>query len=170
MLRRHPSAYVRLAQLSELPAITRVLTRAFARDPDMNWCGSAPQLVADVDSPTPSEQTTMRNLSWYQSALCKAIFLDGGVITVVAIPFDDKPPMDNKAGEYDRLEGPLEAAADEQIAAVSLWMPPGRVPDMGPITFLRCGMLQVMRGWGLTGLKVGSLLFCRQRLHGFFYG
>ena len=106
----------------------------------------------------------MRNLSWFQNALCNATFLDGGVITVVAIPFDGKSHMDTKAGDYDQFQGPLEVAG-EQIAAVSIWMPPGRVPDMGPITFLRCGMLQVMRGWGLTGLKVGTSPFRRQRLH-----
>ena len=38
-------AYVRQARSSEISAIVAVLTRAFARDPMMNWLGGVRALV-----------------------------------------------------------------------------------------------------------------------------
>ena len=77
----HPKAYVRLAKPSELPAVARVLTRAFAKDPAMNWYGCLPKMVDDIDSPSPVNKRSMRNLTWFQAALVKAtVLVDGALV------------------------------------------------------------------------------------------
>ncbi|RPD54351.1 hypothetical protein L226DRAFT_494445 [Lentinus tigrinus ALCF2SS1-7] len=145
---KHPGAYVRLARPNEYAAVTRVLTRAFAKDPAMNWYGCVTALVDDIDSPTPKAERTMQNLSWFQEALVRATILVGGVVTVVAIP--------QSGGQVETLNGHGSKGTEtsnEEIVAVSLWLPPGKTLDMGPITVFRSGILKVLRGWGLKGVK-----------------
>ena len=152
---KHPSAYVRMAQPSELPTLTNVLTRAFAKDPAMNWYGCVTILVKDIDHPTPAEAKSMRNLGWFQAAICKATLLEGGTITVVAIPDEDKNVSSKPSRSTHTHLNAADNASGEEIIAVSLWLPPGKTLDMGPLTLLRCGILNVIRGWGFTGVKVG---------------
>ncbi|KAI1783887.1 hypothetical protein LXA43DRAFT_292401 [Ganoderma leucocontextum] len=134
--RRHPEARVRDALPEELPDVARVLTRAFVNDPAMNWYGCVPELVKDLDNPTPSEQKTIRNLNWFQTALTKSTFIVGGFVDVVVVP----APAESQDGK-------------EEIVAVAVWLPPGVTLDLPPMTFLRAGILKVIRGWGLTGAK-----------------
>lgn len=154
---KHPGAYVRITQPSELPALARVLTRALAKDPAMNWYGCVTSLVKDIENPTPPEAKILRNLRRFQASICKATLLEGGIITVVAIPWEDK---DNGADQPTYFPNTLLNAGDdsgtEEIIAVSLWFPPGKNLRMGPLTLLRCGILDVIRGWGITGVKVGT--------------
>ncbi|KAI0706767.1 hypothetical protein C8T65DRAFT_727857 [Cerioporus squamosus] len=132
---------------SEYPAVTRVLTRAFAKDPAMNWYGGVTELVEDIDSPTPKARRSMRNLSLFQEALVRATVLVNGVVTVVVIPrTDDKDEA--RASTRKRKD-----SSKEEIVAVCLWLPPGKTLDMGPITVLRSGVLNVLRGWGFRGVK-----------------
>lgn len=144
---KHPDAYVRLARPSEVPAITRVLTRAFAKDPAMNWYGCVPELVPDCESQTPSAQRSMRNLSWFQSAILKSTVLVKGLVTVVVVPSVE----DGEDAEQESNRDTVEAR--EEVVAVALWLPPGKTLDMGPVTFLRSGIMKVIQGWGLTGAK-----------------
>ena len=44
-----PQPYVRVAKPSEYAEATRVLTRAFAKDPAMNWYGNVREMVDDID-------------------------------------------------------------------------------------------------------------------------
>ncbi|TFK91590.1 hypothetical protein K466DRAFT_482487 [Polyporus arcularius HHB13444] len=144
---RHPEAYVRVAKPSDNAAVTRVLTRAFAKDPAMNWYGGVTKLVEDIDSPLPKDARTMRNLSWFQEALVRLTVVVEGVVTVVAIP-----RTDNKATpQADTTKG--EDTPDEEIVAVSLWLPPGKTLDVGPVTVFRSGLLKVLTGWGYGGVK-----------------
>lgn len=145
---KHPDAYVRLARPSEFPAITRVLTRAFAKDPAMNWYGCVPELVPDCESQTPSAQRSMRNLSWFQSAILKSTVLVKGLVTIVVVPSVE----DGEDAEQELNRDTVEAR--EEVVAVALWLPPGKTLDMGPVTFLRSGIMKVIQGWGLTGAKV----------------
>ena len=135
--RRHPRARVRAAAPSELGDVARVLTRAFVNDPAMNWYGCVNELVQDLDHPTPSEQKTIRNLHWFQTALTRATLLVGGFIDVVVIP----------SGDGD---------GKEEIVAVGIWLPPGETLDLSPMTFLRAGLLKVILGVGFTGAKASS--------------
>ena len=50
--------YVRVAKLSEYAEATRVLTRAFAKDPAMNWYGNVREMVDDIDNPGPTAKRT----------------------------------------------------------------------------------------------------------------
>ncbi|RDX42374.1 hypothetical protein OH76DRAFT_1362923 [Lentinus brumalis] len=144
---RHPEAYVRVAKPSDNAAVTRVLTRAFAKDPAMNWYGGVTKLVEDINSPSPTDARSMRNLSWFQEALVRLTVLVDGVVTVVAIPRTDtkaNPPAGTTTGED---------TPDEEIVAVSLWLPPGKTLDVGPVTVFRSGLLKVLTGWGYGGVK-----------------
>lgn len=139
---RHPDARVRAALPSELPDVARVLTRAFVNDPAMNWFGGVKELVRDLDNPaTPSEQKTVRNQNWFQTAAVKATFLVNGFVDVVVIPAADPSEGNNRTGK-------------EEIVAVGIWFPPGASLDLPPVTFIRAGLLKVIRGWGLAGGKV----------------
>ena len=137
--RRNPEAHVRAAALEEIPDVARVLTRAFVNDPAMNWYGCVPELVKDLDNPTPSEQKTIRNLNWFQTTLTKATFLVGGYVDVVVVP--------TRAETQDRKE---------EIVAAALWLPPGVTLDLPPMALVRAGLFNVIRGWGLAGLKVSA--------------
>ncbi|KAI0749959.1 hypothetical protein C8Q80DRAFT_1314396 [Daedaleopsis nitida] len=134
------NAYVRLAKPSEYPNAIRVLTRAFAKDPAMNWYGCVPAMVDDIDSPSDTARRTMRNLSWFQAALVKATILIDGYVTVAVVPRAD-------GGEGQQGQDKGNSAADleagqEEIAGVALWLPPGKTMDVGPITVLRSGLLK----------------------------
>ncbi len=114
----------------------------------MNWYGGVTQLVEDIDSPSPKDARSMRNLSWFQEALVRLTVLVEGAVTVVAIP-----RTDNKAHAQGCIsEG--EATSSEDIVAVSLWLPPGKTLDVGPVTVFRSGLLKVLRGWGFGGVTV----------------
>lgn len=145
-----PQAYVRIAQPSERSDATRVLTRAFAKDPAMNWYGCVPEVVNDLDNPTRTAKRTMRNLQWFQEALVKATILVDGYVTVAVIPCSEGAGVGQKEGK----ERGREEDKKEEIVGVALWLPPGKTLDMGPITILRSGLLKVLVGWGFTGVKV----------------
>ncbi|TFK84791.1 hypothetical protein K466DRAFT_588626 [Polyporus arcularius HHB13444] len=137
----HPKAYVRPVHPSEHEAVVRVLTRAFARDPALNWFGCVPELVTDIDSPTPQDKRSMRNLSWFQSALVRMILIVKGVVAVVVVPGADGAASSTKRN------------AKEEVVGVALWLPPGQTLDLGPVTMLRAGILKVLFGFGLRGIK-----------------
>ncbi|RPD54357.1 hypothetical protein L226DRAFT_616935 [Lentinus tigrinus ALCF2SS1-7] len=116
----------------------------------MNWYGCVTALVDNIDSPTPKAERTMRTLSWFQEALVRATILVEGVVTVVVIP-----QSAGKAEDHDgrgSTEGTSETS-NEEIAAASLWLPPGKTLDMGPRTVIRSGVLKVLWGWGVKGVK-----------------
>ncbi|KAI0685985.1 hypothetical protein C8T65DRAFT_712458 [Cerioporus squamosus] len=132
-------AYVRVAQPSDHPASIRVLTRAFAKDPAMNWYGGVKEQVEDIDSPaTPKAKRTLRNLGWFQGALLRLTVLVKGVVTVVVVP-----RTDNKdESQASTRKGKESDSSKEEVVAVSLWLPPGKTLDVGPITVLRSGLLK----------------------------
>jgi hypothetical protein len=143
--------FVRLALASELPAITHVLTRAFARDPAMNWYGSVKDLVPDHKSTLPSAAKTMKRLSYFMFCLCKATLTAGGIITVVVVPGEGK-------GSH------ATGSRIENIVAVVLWLPPGRELNDPVQIIVRTRPFKLFLGWGLQGLKVG-LILCSDMLH-----
>lgn len=114
----------------------------------MNWYGCVPELVPDCESQTPSAQRSMRNLSWFQSAILKSTVLVKGLVTIVVVPSVE----DGEDAEQELNRDTVEAR--EEVVAVALWLPPGKTLDMGPVTFLRSGIMKVIQGWGLTGAKV----------------
>ena len=63
-------------------AVVRVLTRAFATDPLMNWFGGVTEQVTNIDTPTPAAERSMRNLARLQDALVRAVWLVNGVVAV----------------------------------------------------------------------------------------
>ena len=140
--------FVRLASASELPAITHVLTRAFARDPAMNWYGSVKNIVPDHKCTLPSAIKTMQRLSYFMLCLCKATLMAGGIITVVVVPED----------------GHATGSRIETIVAVVLWLPPGRELNNPVQIVVRTRPFKLLLAWGLQGLKVG-LILCSDMLH-----
>ncbi|KAI0788120.1 hypothetical protein C8Q74DRAFT_1411002 [Fomes fomentarius] len=138
MSANEPHAYVRIAQPSEHSDVTRVLTRAFAKDPAMNWYGCVPEAVNDLDNPTRTAKRTMRNLQWFQEALVKATNLVDGYVTVAIIPRSEEAGDGQKEGK----ERSPESYKKEEIVGVAMWLPPGKTLDMGPITIIRSGLLK----------------------------
>lgn len=147
---KHPGAYVRLAKPSEYAEATRVLTRAFAKDPAMNWYGCATEIVDDVNNPSPTAKRHLQHLSWFQGALVKMTVLIKGVVTVVVIP----RPDGKQEGQPRNTEDKENSESKEEIVAVCMWLPPGKTLDVGPVTVFRSGVLKVLRGWGAKGVKV----------------
>ena len=124
----------------------------------MNWYGCLPKMVDDIDSPSPVDKRSMRNLTWFQAALVKATVLVDGFVTVAVIPRELNEGADKTATPDEQQEDRNGRESDEDIVGVALWLPPGKTLDMGPITMLRSGIFKVLFGWGLTGVKVWSLL------------
>ena len=147
--------YVRVAQLSELSIVSTVLTRAFTNDPAMNWYCCVQKSTSDINSPTQSEQRTMRNLHWLQTLIAKATLHMEGLITIVALPLR----CDNDAAQAENTDR-TRNTAQEEVVAVALWLPPGKTLDGGPISFIRCGILKALYGCGFTGMKVCTLILC----------
>lgn len=131
--------HVRAAKPSEYPKVTRVLVRAYAKDPSNNWYGGVSELVDDIDNryPSPMAKRTLHNLEVFQAALLKATALIGGLVDVAIVPSETD---DN----------------GEEVAAVAMWLPPGKKTDFGPITIVRSGLFKMLAGWGLGSVKVGS--------------
>uniref|UniRef100_A0A0W0GDI3 N-acetyltransferase domain-containing protein n=1 Tax=Moniliophthora roreri TaxID=221103 RepID=A0A0W0GDI3_MONRR len=132
-------AYVRVVEPHEYPVAIRILTHAFAHDPAMNWYGSVKELV-----PAPDEQDysktvkrTLKRLYTFQNMLLRGTVLQGGIVTVAVIP-----------------NGP-----NEIIIGVALWLKPGQSWDFPLLVTLRSGILKVLRGWGLNGVRRLSFEF-----------
>ena len=157
--------YVRVAKPSEYAEATRVLTRAFAKDPAMNWYGNVREMVDDIDNPGPTAKRTMRNLQWFQAAILRATVLVQGVVTVAVIPRAEQQDGQEQ-GQGAGQEGE-KTVGEEEIVGVALWLPPGKTMDMGPITTVRSGLPKVMVGWGLVGVKVRppSVLMGRDNMY-----
>ncbi|RDX42777.1 hypothetical protein OH76DRAFT_1410855 [Lentinus brumalis] len=147
---KHPKAYVRAAHRSERKDIARVLTRAFAKDPAMNWFGCVPELVDDIVNPSPRAKRSMRNLSQFQDSLVRAIMLVKGVVEVVVVPRVDEARANTEGKEKRKSK---EAPQKEEVVGVALWLPPGQTLDMNSLTLLRAGILKVLFGWGPRGVK-----------------
>ncbi|KAL5513581.1 hypothetical protein ACEPAH_3980 [Sanghuangporus vaninii] len=141
---RLPGVYVRLANPSEHKAAARVLTRAFARDPAMNWYGCVKEMVPDCNSSEPHAVQTIERLHCFQTAILKLTHLLGGVITVAVIPqngnSEDDQTKDNSGGQ-------------EKIVGVTLWLKPGQSLDFGLGILIRSGIYKVLYGWGIEGVK-----------------
>ncbi|KAK7049969.1 hypothetical protein VNI00_005400 [Paramarasmius palmivorus] len=135
--------YVRVAEPRDYPEAIRVLTRAFSRDPSMNWFGGVKQMVPaykdqhNYDTHTGYTKRTLRNLHTFQSILVRSAILQGGFLTLAIVPDGDS----------------------ERIAGVTIWLKPGQSWDFPLSVSLRAGGLKVLRGWGLNGLKRLTLEF-----------
>ena len=151
----HYNIYVRLAHLSEREAVVRVLTRAFATDPLMNWFGGVTEPVDDIDAPTPAADRSMRNLARLQDALVRAVCLINGVVAVAVAPRSkaDTTGREQTDGEGEKMAAGIEGAKEE-VVGVALWLPPGQTLDMSLLTFLRAGIVRVLFGLGPFGVKV----------------
>ncbi|KAK7033657.1 hypothetical protein VNI00_012657 [Paramarasmius palmivorus] len=131
-------AYVRVAEPHEYPEVIDMLTRAFARDPSMNWFGGVKELVPtyndqpDQDKYSPATKQTLKNLRAFQNTLVRGSTLQGGFVTVVVIPTD---------------------SGGETIAAATVWLKPGQAMDFPISTVLRSGVLKVLFRWGVSGCK-----------------
>ncbi|KAL5536456.1 hypothetical protein ACEPAF_278 [Sanghuangporus sanghuang] len=141
---RLPGAYVRLAHPSELGEVVRVLTRAFSRDPALNWYGCVKKMVPDCDSQEPHAVRTMKRLHNFQTATVKLTHLLGGVITVAVIPQNDSSGGDQTKGNL---------GGQEKIVGVALWLKPGQTLDFGLSILIRSGMYKILYGWGVEGVK-----------------
>jgi hypothetical protein len=139
---------VRLALPSELPVISYILTRGFARDPAMNWYGSVKDMVPDHNSTSPSAMKTMERLRQFLLCLCKITLFVGGIITVVVVP------------EGRKHAGAETESRHEKILAACLWLKPGQKLD-GPVwSIVRIRPWKVLLGWKWQGIKVSALSGC----------
>ena len=141
---RDDGAYVRLAHTSELSQLSLTLTRAFARDPAMNWYGGVKEHVPSPDSTLPSAVDTMRRLRYFQEFLVKGMMLVGGIITVVVRPIVTSTE-----------NGTATETRQEKIVAVALWYRAGQDWKMSPLQLVRAGIVKnLLFGWGLRGYHV----------------
>lgn len=152
------SAYVRVAKPSETSAIAAVLTRAFARDPVMNWLGGVRALVpadhkgdAD-DGDDGNARHTLARLQRFLLGSVKRVETTGLIVVVVE--------KEGKARAEGDAEGEGEGEGEgekERIVGCALWVKPAVTKDSFPRMFLRVAKL--VWGWGLGGIKV-RLFFC----------
>lgn len=148
---RAPGAYVRVATLDDLPALSGVAARAFENDPLLCWLASREKPM--MNEPAVQQTKHRHYLQLVETAVLRSVFMEGGRVTVVAIP-------DDKGGEI--------------IAAYTLWLPPGcstgtfqgthvqicplmRHSAESFVTTIRAGYLRAVPGWGLRGLYVSRL-------------
>ncbi|KAF8508225.1 hypothetical protein JB92DRAFT_2954157 [Gautieria morchelliformis] len=144
---RADGAYVRLARNSEIPHLALTLTRAFARDPAMNWYGGVKKLVPSHNSTTRSAIDTMRRLSYFQEFLVRATLLIGGIISVVVRPTVT-------CTECNEGSQPPE----EQIIALAMWLKPGQSWNLG--VCVKAGVLKALLfGWGISGFNRLARIF-----------
>jgi len=134
--------YVRLAKPGEYAEVANILTRAFARDPAMNWYGCVKKMVpsykdtSDYNTYPAHAKHTLKNLHIFQSAILRATIISGGLVTVAMIP---KPNG--------------EGATEETIAGATLWLKPGQTLDFPIATVIRSGVWRVLFAFGLAGVK-----------------
>ncbi|EIM91636.1 uncharacterized protein STEHIDRAFT_128452 [Stereum hirsutum FP-91666 SS1] len=133
-------ASTRLAKPSEYPSAIRVLTRAFARDPCMNWFGGVVKMVPSCDSKDSHATKTMKALYSFQETLLLATVISGGHVVVAVVP--------NDTNDILRIDG-----GDGTIVGVTLWLKPGQTLDFGVWKIIRARAWKVLFGWGVGGLK-----------------
>ncbi|KAL5492834.1 hypothetical protein ACEPAI_4282 [Sanghuangporus weigelae] len=141
---RLPGAYVRLAHPSEYGEVARILNRAFARDPAMNWYGCVNKMVPDCDSQEPHAVRTLKRLHNFQAAIVKSTHLLGGVTAVAVIP-------QNGSSGGDQTKG--DSGGQGNIIGVALWLKPGQTLDFGLGILIRSGMYKMLYRWGVEGVK-----------------
>lgn len=146
------NVFIREALDTEHDAIARLLTRAFAQDPSMNWFGSVTRLVpvpsADEMKNTPLWRLPkeLELLYYFRYAYVVSAHLSGGHITVAVRPEPD---------------------GSEKIVSVAAWFPPGAKID-NPLVILKSkqhrtlfGSWRRPGGWGLRGLRVCAVVLLR---------
>ncbi|KAK7049838.1 hypothetical protein VNI00_005268 [Paramarasmius palmivorus] len=132
------NAYVRVAVPHEYPEVISLLTRAFSRDPAMNWFGSLKEMVPawneepKWDTHPPAAKQAFKNLYAFQNAVVRGSGLQGGFVAVAVIPNDD---------------------GSETIAGATVWLKPGQTMEFPISTVLRSGVGRVLLGWGFSGCK-----------------
>jgi len=135
------SAYVREAKPSEFPALAAVYTRAFARDPMMNWLGRVRALVpADHkgdDDEDARVRRTLAGVRHFQFVLVKMAKFLGPIVVVV-----------EKGGK-----GEGEGEEQERIVGGALWMKPGEKINPSPLRLIRVSPWKSIRSWGFGVLK-----------------
>ena len=144
------SAYVRPAKPSESSAIAAVITRAFARDPVMNWLGGVRTLVpadhkGDADDDDGNARHTLASLQRFEVGVVKSVETSGLIVVVVE--------KEGKARAEGDGEGEGEGEGEkERILGCALWLKPTAKKDPFLRTVLRVGRL--VWCWGLRGIKV----------------
>lgn len=161
-------AYVRVAEPHEHDEVARVLARAFARDPGMNWWGGVRELVPAVPEASGegqgklpgSARRTLWKLKVYQRALLQALLLSGGFATVAVLPAGRSASTDSARTSEEPSD---EAKGAETIVGAALWLQPGRTLDFPVITLLRSGLCKVVFTWGFKGVKVRTGILLHER-------
>ncbi|KAI9511572.1 hypothetical protein F5148DRAFT_975010 [Russula earlei] len=118
--------YVREAKPSDIPALADVYTRAFARDPMMNWFGNVGELVrADHlkggEKVPSTARRTLESLHHFQLVLMKMTQISGLIVVVVE-------------REDGGQGGQKEATATERVVGGVLWLKPGTSMNPSPLT------------------------------------
>jgi hypothetical protein len=127
-----PKAIIRAGTSADLKELTQMLTRAFARDPMMNWFGGVRKLVSSADTQDRRERDTLKRLSRFEEATTRLVLLHGQ-IDVVVIP---------------------DGAGGEHIVASTMWIQPGRAMEPTKIEMLKLRADKIARAWGLGLFKV----------------
>ena len=143
------SAYVRQARSSEISAIVAVLTRAFARDPMMNWLGGVRALVpADHKGDQNDDANachTLASLQNFELGLVKMVETGGLIVVVV----EKEGTGDARAEDEGEGEGEGEK---ERVVGCALWTKPVTRKDPQPRSLLLVG--RMVWSWGFRGFKV----------------
>jgi len=147
------SAYVRQAKPSEISTIADVLTRAFARDPMMNWLGDVRALVpadhkGDEDDDA-NVRRTLANLRDFELGVLKTETSDDGLLRVVV---EKEGHGSIKARAEGEGEGEDPEGETERIVGCALWARPVAREDPYLLSLFHLGRL--VWSWGFLGIKV----------------
>ena len=148
------SAYVRQAKPGEIETIANVLTRAFARDPMMNWLGDVRALVPTDHKGDEDEDAdvrrTLANLRDFELGVLKMERPgDGGLLQVVVL----KEEGGKAAGGEGEGDGDGEGDK-ERIVGCALWGRPA--PKKGSYLSSLFSLSWLVKSWGFCGIKVRS--------------
>jgi len=147
------SAYVRQAKPDEIETIADVLTRAFARDPMMNWLGDVRALVPTDNKGDEDEDAdvrrTLANLRDFELGNLKMERPDG-LLQVVVVK-EGKAGGEGE-GEERKGEGEGEGEGDkERIVGCALWARP--VKRKEPYLSSLFSLAWLVKSWGFCGIK-----------------
>ncbi|KAI0272705.1 hypothetical protein BC834DRAFT_858044 [Gloeopeniophorella convolvens] len=127
------SGYVRPIKPNEVQALADVWTRAFARDPSMNWFGGVRALVPHHSASDAGSRRTLAGLGHFQLTILKMGCLTGTITVLV-----------ERTGEGE---------GEERVVGGAMWLPPGTSMDPTPLTFVRISPWRAVWAWGLGGMK-----------------
>ena len=144
--------YVREAFLEEYNIAARLCSLAFINIPLINWIGSLKEPIALGQPFSKDQHKHVEILYYFYQSLIISTRILGGRVMVVAVP--------------------NTSTGIEDVGAVGLWIPPGKLHKLDSLSILLrsrqyrtvFGTLKNPGGWGFTAIKVCILIIFQRFL------